>query len=797
MKVLSIKKFNIFRKVPPPKGAKQTPPPGEKKRKFWKKITESPLIFILLFVLAISYFISYVPSKSLPVLEKGEIAAADVVAPSDITIVDRETTEERKKAAEESILPVYSLDKNVFLNIEEKVREFFNFGREWRRENSITARNIGEFQSQTLEKFNIELTTRDISTLARIKFSPEIEEILVSLLNRISARGIILSKKLFIHGENENGFTLVRGPENERTVRVEDILDLNESKAKLTEEIEKLDLSERNKTLLISLSHSFIQPNISYNKVLTDTRKSDASSRVEDVFYTIKKGKVIVRKGDEVTDEALKQINIINQNIKAKPGWLTNFIGTFFLFSLLFAALWYYLSSTLHRQQALKHLVMMGIIFILSLLFYKLSRFLGNLFSQNTSFFLLSHAESYWYVFPYQIGVLILAFLSSNHIALVYTVINSLLVGHMFKGSFSLIIFTLLGGLAGIYGVKYYTTQKRGNIFKAGFFIVAPVNIFVIIILHLIREKLGSLGLFTSEIIMGLVGALLSATFAFLFLPVFEYLFQFLTPSKLFELTNSDLPIFKQMAIEAPGSYHHSLVVSTLAEKAAKELALDSMLLKAGGLYHDIGKTIRPEYFIENQSRNPNLHKDLTPSMSSLVIINHVKEGVELAKKLKLPRIIRDFIQQHHGNSLVRYFYQKAKEKYDPEMQKIEEERYRYPGPRPQTKEAALLLLADAVEAASRSLKSPTKENIKRVINDIFENMLQDGQLDECDFSLKELKTAASSFLTTLYSIYHPRVDYPGFEFEPKKRKKNEKKQNSNDRNNKSPEKVQHKPGEN
>ena len=259
-----------------------------------------------------------------------------------------------------------------------------------------------------------------------------------------------------------------------------------------------------------------------------------------------------------------------------------------------------------------------------------------------------------------------------------------------------------------------------------------------------------------------------------------------MTGSKLLELTNSDLPIFRQLSEEAPGSYHHSLIVASLAEKAAEELGLDTQLAKAGALYHDIGKTKMPEYFIENRTREFDLHKDLTPSMSTLVIKNHVKEGVELARKLKLPRALREMIEQHHGNSLVRYFYAKAKQTYDPEQQTVGEESFRYPGPPPQSKEAGLVMLADSVEAASRSLKSPTKDSLKRVITDIINGTLHDGQLDACDFSLRELRIVAAAFLTILYAIYHPRVEYPGFSFNgrPTTRKKppaDDKKENDHD----------------
>jgi len=359
-------------------------------------------------------------------------------------------------------------------------------------------------------------------------------------------------------------------------------------------------------------------------------------------------------------------------------------------------------------------------------------------------------------------------------------------VGYLFKGDFYLMVFCFIGSLAAIYGVKYFGSHSRTSALRSGLHLIAPVNIFVIITIKLITEKMGSVGIFASELIMGLIGGILSASLAFLFLPVFENLFGFITESKLLELANSELPIFRQMAIEAPGSYHHSLLVAALAESAAEEIKMDPMLAKASSLYHDIGKIKRPEYFIENKIRNPDLHKDLKPSMSTLVIINHVKEGVELAKKLKLPHPIREIIEQHHGNSLVRYFFQKAKEKYDPEMQKIGEEAYRYPGPIPKTREAALVLLADSVEAAARSLKTPSRPNLTRMINEIFNSYLQDGQLDDCDFSLKELRAIASAFLETLYTLYHPRVEYPGFDFEMNEKKNASKNKKPNDRNNKS-----------
>ncbi len=788
MNSISFKNLNFF-KSQGGRGSKQKPllpsPKKESKLNLFKKLIQSPFLFLVIFVAILSYLISYLPSKSLPQLQVGEIASSDIVAPLDLTIEDKETTEKRKMEAAEAVLPVYNLDQNVFLNTEEKIRAFFTAGRDLIQQ-PLTSHKIADLQKMCADKYGLEISSTTVRALAKLKFSPIIEDNLINLMGKFLKMGIILSKNLFIHGEQERGLDLVLGPQNERHIKINEILDIEKGKQLLSKEINQLELNRTEKSVLASLSYLFISPNVTYNPLETEARKNEAKNRVETVFYTIKKGKVIVRKGDEVTPEALKQIQIINQNLEAKPTWLTNFLGTFLLFSLLFLTLWYYLKSLLAQSQAQKNFLMMGTTLILSLLFYKLSLLLAETFSQNSSFSLLTFKDSYKYAFPYQFGVLLFSFLTSNPVAIIFAVLNSLLVGYLFKANFYFVIFCLIGGFAAIYGIKYYGRQKRTTPFRAGLFVIAPINVFIIITIHLIRERIGSWHLFTSELLMGVLGGIFSAALAFVFLPVFEHIFGFITQSKLLELTNSDLPIFKKMAIEAPGSYHHSLIVSSLAENAAKAINLDPMLVKAGALYHDIGKIKRPEYFIENRARNPDMHKALKPSMSSLVIINHVKEGLEQAKKLKLPKKIRDIIEQHHGTSLVRYFYEKAKEKYESQSQKIGEESYRYMGPKPQTKEAALIMLADSVEAASRSLKSPTKANFKRVITEIFNNYLQDGQLDDCDFSLRDLRKIADSFLASLDTIYQRRIEYPGFEFEVKKKKKTPKTIKPNGPNSKS-----------
>ena len=788
MNNLTFKKIKFFKANEVPKKRipnNKTPTNKENETNFWEQLLKNPFLYLFLFVLVITYLIAYVPSRSLIQLQIGEIAAFDIEAPSDITLVDSETTDKKRKEAVDAIPPVYNLDKSIFSNTEEKIRGLFQSGREL-IETPVTEDILQNFSISLINKYDLELEPNELNALIKINFSSSLEENLISLIGKISSQGIILTKNLFIRGEQEKGLTLIEEDNPEKTLAISSILDIEEAKNRIIDEIGDLDLPADEKSLLVLLSDDFISSNVTYDGIATETRKELAWAGVELIFYTIKKGKILVRNGDEVNEEADNLIRLINKNLEEQAGWLVNATGTFLLFSLLFFTIWYYLKSLLKFHLAFKYFQMMGLTLIISLLIYKLSFFLAGTFSQTSSFFLLNNLEPYHFALPLQIGVLIFAFLSGIQVALIFTVLNSILIGYLFPTNLPLMVFSLIGGFAAIYGVKFFGKHSRTSTFRAGLFIVAPINLFLIITFHLIQEQMGTFNIFVSEVVMGLVGGLLSASFAFLFLPVLENLFCIITQSKLLELTNSELPIFRQMAIEAPGSFHHSLIVSALAENAAEEIKLDPMLVKAGALYHDIGKSKRPEYFIENNhTKSLDLHKDLKPSMSALVILNHVKEGVEIANKLRLPKPIRDVIEQHHGTSIMRYFFEKAKIAYDPEMQKIGEESYRYPGPCPQSKEAGLVMLADAIEAASRSLKSPTSTNLKRVINDLINNLIQDGQLDESTLSLKELKSIAASFLSTLDNIYHQRVEYPGFDFEMKNVKNKKQTKPSNDRNNK------------
>jgi putative nucleotidyltransferase with HDIG domain len=739
------------------------PSEEEPPQSFWRRLLGGPWALLVLTTAIVAIMLTRLPTERLTKLSAGQIAPADIVAPFDLTMEDTEATAQKRAEAEAAVLPVYTFDANVFANVEDKIRRFFAEGRDWVAKNPQD-RNAEALRKELVDKQGLDLEPADAQTLARLKFPADLEETLISLLAKTFSQGILVSKNLFIHGEPERGITLLEGGK-ERDVRIGDLLDIGESERRFNDDLAMIETPARNRAVLANLGQIFLTANVTYNKIETERRKAQARESVPAVTLTIKKDRIIVRRGDEVTAETVKVLDRFNQRIRQRSSWLPTFAGTVILYVFLFVTLWLYLRRAFKARQAEKQFRMTAAALVGSLVLYKIFLALAQTVSAAVIIPALSRIGIYYDAFPFQTATLIFAFLLPDPVTLVFVILNSLTAGLLVGGDFVVTVFSFMGGLAAIYGVKLYRRRYRAATLRAGFIVLPAVNALLVLAFHLILKR-SNLANVPAEMAMGILGGVSSAVLAFLLLPLVESAFGFVTGSKLLELTNSELPIFRQLQEEAPGSYHHSLIVASLAERAAEELGLDAQLAKAGALYHDIGKTKMPEYFIENRSGNFDLHKDLTPSMSTLVIKNHVKEGVELARKLKLPRALREIIEQSHGNSLVRYFFAKAKQTYNPEEQTVGEESFRYPGPPPQTKEAGLVMLADSIEAASRSLKAPTKDNLKRVITDIINNTLQDGQLDACDFSLRELRTVAAAFLTVLYAVYHPRVEYPGFKFE-------------------------------
>jgi len=340
-------------------------------------------------------------------------------------------------------------------------------------------------------------------------------------------------------------------------------------------------------------------------------------------------------------------------------------------------------------------------------------------------------------------------------------------------GGLNYILVSVISGIVAIYSIRKAT--QRSSLTRAGL-IIAGVNIITISALGLINNE--GYYLILQNNLWGILNGFLAVILTIGILPFLESYFDIATSFKLMELSNPNQSLLKRMILEAPGTYHHSIVVGNLSETAAEEIGGNGLLARVGAIYHDIGKIKRPYFFTENQEAYKNIHDEMEPSLSALVIASHVKEGLELAKKNKLPKDITDIIAQHHGTNLITYFFHRALKENGSNVDAVAEENFRYSGPKPQTKEAGIILLADSLEAATRSLTNPTATRIKTLVKEIVQKNLENGQLEECDLTLKDLDKIGDSFSRILTGMFHSRVEYPDEDLI--KKIKEEKKKNGN-----------------
>jgi len=355
------------------------------------------------------------------------------------------------------------------------------------------------------------------------------------------------------------------------------------------------------------------------------------------------------------------------------------------------------------------------------------------------------------------VGLLVMILYNDLHLALVMSLASSILTGLVAGNRIDLTVIYFLGSMAGAFAVK--DARTRSELINAGFFI-SIVQVLCIALLNPFQEFIFSRHFLLDYFRPLFLNGFISAFTVMATLKVFEYFFGVITNFSLLELSDLNHPLLKRMILEAPGTYHHSLLVGNLSEIAANSVGANALLCRVGAYYHDIGKIDKPEYFTENQIFESSKHDKLEPTMSRLVIFNHVVNGVELAEKYQFHPSIIDFIQQHHGKSLMHYFYQKAISEAQ-EGEVVDEQTFRYPGPKPQTREVAIMMLADSVEGACRALEDPTPPRIDETVRKIINNKFIDGQLDECNLTLKDLEIIGMTFTRVLAAMYHTRIKYP------------------------------------
>ncbi|HZO90787.1 MAG TPA: HDIG domain-containing protein [Chthonomonadaceae bacterium] len=507
--------------------------------------------------------------------------------------------------------------------------------------------------------------------------------------------------------------------------------------------------SVRDAAIVRAVAAQALRPNRLLNQQKTAQAQEAAARRVEPIYELIQRDEKIIGKGEVVTPQHLDKflaLGLLNPRLQPTTGFAICMLAAMMVFLVAF-----YIARTLPALYAnMSHLALLAILILLSVFGLKVgATLLGLQFSGGQLGFLgmMSVAAA---------GMLV-SVLLDRHLAVLVVALLSVLSGLIMNHEIRFTVMTLMSSLVGIMTIG--NARRKINLLNSTA-ALAAANLALVWLLGLLLSES------PTEMVSGSVWAVASAFFAtFLFwfgLQALEKPFGLLTHTQLLELSAFDQPLLKQLCAVAPGTYAHSMMVGTLAEAGAQAVGADALLCRVAGYYHDIGKMKRPEFFIENQ-RHENVHGRLSPSLSALIIIAHVRDGVEMAREHKLPQAIRDILAQHHGTSLIRYFYHQAlvDNASGVEVPPGFEERFRYPGPKPQTREAAIVMLADSVEAAARCQSKPTPECLESLIAKLVRDNIEDGQFDECPLTFKDVKAISEAFLHVLTAMMHGRIDYP------------------------------------
>ena len=431
---------------------------------------------------------------------------------------------------------------------------------------------------------------------------------------------------------------------------------------------------------------------------------------------------------------------------------IDHFIGSFLITAMLlfifFKDIKRYKPVYLNDQ---KMLLLLGLLVAGTLMSGRISEYLLSGLHRGL---VLPRGGAFLYGIPVPMGAMLVTLIFDFHTAIIFSFVTSIMTGIWLNNPL-FTVYAFIGSLTAAFSV--IRCKRRSSLLKGGVY-VSAVNILTTGVLLLFDGNLFA-AMAPHAFLFAAMSGIMVAAIVSLVLPVIEYAFTVNTDISLIELMDLDQPLMHNLMIAAPGTYHHSIIVGNLAEAAAEAVGANPLLARVTACYHDIGKMRMPEYFVENQANNANKHEKLIPHMSSMILISHVKEGVELARQYKMPKQIVDIIQQHHGTSLITFFYQKALEQTKDDLPLQAD--YRYPGPKPQTRVAAIVMMADAVEAASRALAEPTPARISALVDKIINHIFLDGQIDECELTLKDISEIKKRFTYILTSIFHRRIEYP------------------------------------
>lgn len=730
-------------------------------------LLESPtMLWVMLFAITTAFTMTYYPRQSNVsyYYQAGDIAKRDIKAPKNFFIEDKEATRVKKNETKASVKIVYDLD-DILLNkmladIDEAMRlprQLFIKAEKHVHEPEPTFAIILGTKPGFEEKLGIEISKGAYSILYKYQFADDITKKIKHIISKILANGIVANKEVLLKESHKGIILQTLGTKTERTVNnLKAFYSPDQAQAMVRIEgqpiLEGTNYNLSN--LIVDICQRLLHPNVTLNKKETERRIQQAAESVKPVLYKIKAGEMILREGERIDTVHLLKLMTLQSQVKEKDILISTTGMALITFFAIFIVYTLFLKEHKRIQKDHnKHILFLTLGLVLYLAITRFSTYVAQSATPEINWDI--SAVSFFMIIPIPAAAMITCLFLGFDIAIFFSMVLSILVSLAFSGSFEVFVFFFLSSITAAFLIK--EKQERKNFINAGFKL-ALFNAVLAVSLGFYSLAQPDFMILTKEMALAFCGGLVSATLTIGFAPLIEVVFDYTTDHKLLEFSNLDQPLMKRLMIEAPGTYNHSVIVATLSEAAASAIDASSLKAKVMGYYHDIGKLDKILYYIENQADGKNRHDKLSPSMSALVLIGHVKKGVELAKEYKLGNEVIEGITQHHGTSLIKYFYQKSLKRGN---QTVKEENFRYPGPKPQSRETGIVMLADVVEAAIRALERPTSARIQGRVKELINDIFADGQLEECELTLKDLHQIAKSFNNILTSIYHSRIEYP------------------------------------
>ncbi|MDI6854174.1 MAG: HDIG domain-containing protein [Deltaproteobacteria bacterium] len=732
----------------------------------------SKIALLLALCLCITFILAPQPQRPLKKYREGDISQEDVKAIRNFLVEDVETTAKRRKELLAEVPPVYDLDEQAAARIQERLHGALMFmRREFRKPaaasgqappdaalktaaSSSEAVDFLKLRAEFNELLGVEIPPSTFNLLVKSEFSPTIEALVNQVISQFCQQGVIASHSL--PKPEPEGILLRRLPSRQEQVikppyHFLEVDNIRKPVASYCREV-AADFSPSDRWLACDLVQYLLAPNVTFNLAETQERQQVVLRALRPSYFHVKRGEYILRAGERLTPIHLAKLKAQSLIYPQSQGILI-FLGIFISLTIFFW-LTYNLSRVSLKRFPTKlwDLTFLAALLLgatlLNLGLLQLGDLIGQVAPQT--------AGNLVYGWPIALAPMFAALFLGLETGVVIAFLTAILSALLLDKPFPMFLYFLSAGFVGIWGVRH--CRQRGDIIRAGL-TLSLVNFILLTAMKLVEYPFTAKELFIAQV-FGLGGGMATAILVLGVTPLIEWAFGYTSDIRLLELLNLDQPVLRELMLLAPGTYHHSLMVGQMVEAAAEGIGANPLVAKAAAYYHDIGKVKKPAYFVENQLGGENKHEKLAPSMSSLILISHVKDGVDLARKHGLGERLVDIIQQHHGTSLISYFYHKAKNhSSNPGQVNIDD--YRYPGPRPQTKEAGLVLIADQVEAASKTLTEPTPARIQGMVQKIVNNIFADGQLDECELTLKELHLIAKHCNKILSGIFHQRILYP------------------------------------